>query len=88
MTKKITVDYYHNNGTEVSHSYDSTWEETDLHCLQCGKPSLWAENGGDYYQGETHICLDCGYYFNLPGYPSDGNEDAQKKQVLKFLKEI
>jgi len=82
---EINVEYYKKDGS-LSHSYDSIWGKTDLHCLNCGSSGLYAENEGDYYQGETHICLDCGYYFNLPCDPSDGNEDEQKKQILKHLR--
>jgi len=59
-----------------------TWE---LHCLKCGAENIWSEDFGDYYEGETHICLKCNHYFNLPSKPEDGIECEQKSQVLKIL---
>jgi hypothetical protein len=82
--KKVIVSYY-NKDKSISHTSDSFWSQTNLHCLNCGEVGLYAESVGDYYEGETHICLKCGYYFNLPQKPSDGKEDVQREQVLQQL---
>lgn len=82
---KVEVNYYNLDGS-LSHTYSSNWENTGLFCLNCGERGLFAEDNGDYYEGETHICLKCGYFFNLPRCPDDGKEDEQKRQVLAQLR--
>lgn len=39
------------------------WTHSDLHCLACGKRSLWSDGSSEY------ICRDCKNYMYLPGKP-------------------
>jgi len=84
---KTKVNYYNTDGS-VSHTSDNTWSLTKLHCLNCGEKGIYSEAFGDYYAGERHICLKCGYYFSLPGEPDDAKEDVQQKQVLEQLRAL
>jgi hypothetical protein len=49
------------------------WVE-DMHCPGCGKTEVWHEDDpGDYYVGETHLCVECGYAFTIqPAIARDG----------------
>lgn len=78
MGTRVTVDY-------GSHQYTEPWEKTDLYCLNCGEKDLWVCNdGGDYYHGETHMCLSCEHSFSLPGYPSDPSDlDEQRLRQIR-----
>lgn len=79
MGIRVTVDY-------GSHQSTEPWEKTDLYCLNCGRQEVWiCDDGGDYYQGETHMCLSCEHSFNLPHYPTD--PDDQDEQRLRQIRE-
>jgi predicted RNA-binding Zn-ribbon protein involved in translation (DUF1610 family) len=76
----ITVTY------SAGHSYREPWEKTEFFCLHCGKKEVWARrDGGDYYQGESYLCSDCGSGWNLPGEP-DIDGSAENKQRLACLR--
>jgi hypothetical protein len=86
---KFSVNYFKTTadrtGNEFSHSYDETWEHTDLHCLRCGEKDLWRDEGpGDYYAGPQHLCASCGATFHLP----DEVRDAHGEQNAQRLAEI
>lgn len=51
-----------------SHHYFEEYEkENNLYCPNCGKKSIWIEQGGgDYYEGANHICTSCRCQFSLP----------------------
>lgn len=47
---------------------EQRWEWIDgMHCPSCGKQSVWhpETDPGDYYVGETHICVDCAHRFTI-----------------------
>jgi hypothetical protein len=77
-TYNFTVKY------EAGHSYQETWELTDLFCPQCGSKTIWHEvSPGDYYVGEQHLCLSCHVTFTIQG-PSQCN-GWQNRQRLDAL---
>jgi hypothetical protein len=71
----------------AGHSHKEVWHrEVDLFCPWCGKPEVWAEDGGgDYYVGPAHICLACGEGFTLQGGPGDGEVHHQYVEQLRRL---
>lgn len=71
---------------EAGHSYSETWEKTSYHCPRCGNKEVWHEtSGGDYYVGETHLCLACNAHFYLPSQPTDDPKSWQDKQRLEAI---
>ena len=57
---KVLVEY-------PKHHYIHEWKVQDFFCPNCGKKSVWAEQGsGDYYVGAQYICLKCIHAFYLP----------------------
>jgi hypothetical protein len=72
--------------TYGTHSYEEPWELTALFCLSCGHSAIWCKrDGGDYYQGETYLCIDCEASWALPSEP-DRNVDEIKTQRLTALR--
>ena len=61
------------------------WKKSDLYCLNCGKKKLWFnDNGGDYYQGETYLCVKCDCQFNLPHEPYSVDENLYGESLKKL----
>jgi len=59
---KVAVTY------PAGHTLESEWEKSDLYCPSCGKQEVWEEKtdgGGDYYCGESHVCVACEASFTL-----------------------
>lgn len=39
---------------------DFTMTKTDTHCVQCGRATVWREEGSDdYYTGDSYYCTAC-----------------------------
>lgn len=71
---------------EAGHSYEETWEKSDLLCPQCTSDTIWEESGlGDYYLGNPFLCLTCGIYFYMPIGPAQATnwQWLQRIQALK-----
>lgn len=52
----------------------------DMHCPACGGRSVWHDMGaGDYYVGETHVCVGCRSTWTMQG-PYDG--DGYNAQII------
>lgn len=50
-----------------SHHYFEEYEKSDLYCPNCGENEVWEEMGdGDYYVGNDHACVGCGFIFTMP----------------------
>lgn len=74
------------NHYKAGHSYEETWETTDVYCPDCGKQSVWHDcGGGDYYVDEEHICIACAYTFHLP-YSHPIGDDHNGLQRLRALR--
>lgn len=72
---------------ELGHSYEETWEGTGLYCPQCGQLEVWRNtNGGDYYEGEQHLCTSCESTFSLPRLHA-ALPDWQNEQRLAALRD-
>ena len=85
MTVSLSVKY------EAGHSYNEQWEKSDYFCPRCGAgDSEWfqASCGGDYYVGETHLCLKCEAHFYLPTDPRAQPENWQDKQRLEAIRAV
>lgn len=81
-TQTTTFDVHYEGG---GHSYKETWKKTEYFCPCCGTKAVWQRpDGGDYYQGETFLCVDCETQWNWPNEPSDANDF----QYIQRLKEI
>jgi hypothetical protein len=79
--KKLTVNHF--RGQQISHSYEETWERTELRCPSCGAARVWHDTGsGDFYVGETHLCLSCGSHFTIQG-PYGPTDDARDPNVQR-----
>ena len=78
MRVDLTVKY------EAGHSYDESWEKTDLHCCLCGKKNVWVELGlGDFYNGLSYLCGDCGASYCHPTEAMrEGDIDFQDRQRM------
>jgi len=75
----VTVKY------KLGHSYDFVYELEDLYCPNCGKKSVWVEQGpGDYYEGQTHVCVECNSTFSMPRLHVD-HSDENHKQVIEQI---
>ena len=89
FTKTFDVNYFKNSygkEQELSHKYSEPWELTDYFCPHCGKKGVWFRNdGGDYYVGEQHICIECDHTFYLPNgiIKATNEQDAQRLARLK-----
>lgn len=90
--KSITVKYYRYNRNagitkkEFSHQYIEPWMETELFCPFCGSKAVWRnEDGGDYYVGEQHLCVEGKHSFYLPGWEEVGIIGEQDEQRLEGL---
>lgn len=80
MIKHVTIKY------EAGHSYDYTYEKSDLYCPECGKQEVWIEQGlGDYYEGVGHECTHCGASFTMPTLYT-GEHGDEGNQLLKQLR--
>ena len=79
--KKVTLIY------DAGHSYIETFEhDTVLFCPHCGLNGVWIEcSEGDYYQGPTFICVECGTSFTMPGFNprSKNKQDMQRAEQLR-----
>jgi predicted RNA-binding Zn-ribbon protein involved in translation (DUF1610 family) len=72
---EVTLDTKYKAGHTIKH----TFTDTALYCPNCGKQSVWIDTGGgDYYVGETHLCVSCDTSFYLPniGSPDDADQQA------------
>ncbi len=71
---------------KAGHSYTFTYKkDKDLFCPQCGQKEVWVEQGeGDYYFGESHLCISCKHDFTLQG-PYEIKEPYD--QILTAIKE-
>lgn len=50
----------------ATHTYEFTFERTDLYCPYCGTKDVWVDqSAGDYYVGPAYRC-QCGETFYLP----------------------
>lgn len=79
MSVTLTVRY------ELGHSYDETWEASDLACPSCAERTVWVDAGaGDYYEGPAHLCINCSSTFTMPRLEHDP-EDSQTKQRLEAI---
>lgn len=56
-----------------THHYFHEWNKTDFFCMNCGQKEVWAEECGDYYQGEAHLCISCEHSWNMPYSPDIGD---------------
>lgn len=74
------------NEYKGSHHYTEEWNKTEYHCMNCSAHSVWAEEAGDYYAGETHVCTDCGYCWSMPGRPRPMSGD-NNLMILEQLRE-
>lgn len=74
----IEIDY----GT---HKYPETWAKEGGYCPNCGKPEVWADQGGgDYYQGNNFACLACGSVWTMPSMRPESKDDADKQRIAKL----
>lgn len=78
ITKTFDVDYY-------SHKYSETWELQDgLHCPKCKAPYVFRATSGDFYQGEQHMCGECGTNWCCHGFKDASDPyDTQRLAKLK-----
>lgn len=80
QTTRFTVKY------EDGHSHDEPWAKTVYFCMICGDKAVWfRDDGGDYYQGEQHMCTSCGSSWAMPSSPCPPS-DWQDRQRLEALK--
>jgi len=84
---KIKIDYYKFGEDIISHTAEEEWEDTRFYCPNCGKKdSVWREVGpGDYYLGESYLCISCNHGFCLPIETCDESNNKQNKQIIKQL---
>lgn len=72
----------------ITQTKKEDWTKEEYFCPECGQKSVWCriENSGDYYVGETYLCVNCDTYFYLPS----GNIDAKSsyKEQLTQLKNL
>lgn len=67
-----------------THHYIEEFEKCDLFCPNCGVRSVWQEQSqGDYYLGETFICISCDHDFSIQG-PSASSEQNQLKRIVQL----
>lgn len=79
MKKTFKVKYEH------GHSYEESYEKTELYCPGCGTKGLWDElDAGDYYVGENFVCVACGSVFTMQyqGKREDNWQDRQRVESL------
>ena len=76
---KVSVKY------NAGHTIESEWLNTNIYCPNCGKKEVWRENdGGDYYLGESYLCISCEHGFNEPNISYCIDElDKQRLEQLK-----
>ncbi len=73
-------------------THEERWDKTAFFCPGCGKHSVWvATNGGDYYVGEMHICVDCRSRFYLPCdvepiKPDDFGDSSRADALIESVK--
>lgn len=88
MEKAFDVLYFNNTrdeGKQLHSRYREPWKKSDLYCPRCGKQEVWfCNDGGDYYVGEQHICINCKSGFYLPGGVADATGE-QNEQRLTHL---
>ena len=85
MKRTITVYQKNIQGREYHHD----WSKSDLLCPHCGQPSVWEQNagGGDYYVGETFVCVKCGREFTIQGPNPMGSDDEILQQLRKGIED-
>jgi hypothetical protein len=61
--------------------YFPSWSFDDkMYCPGCGKLGIWISADEDYYQGATHVCVECDIVFNYGETGMSTQEfDALKK---------
>lgn len=68
----------------------TNWIKEDYYCPNCGKQEVWMEeNSGDYYVGETYLCINCAFKFALPCSVviTTENDDFNYLDIIKTIKE-
>lgn len=71
---------------EAGHVYNETWKKTKYHCPCCGIKDVWQKpDGGDYYQGESFLCVTCKAHWNWPAEPFD-QDDWQSRQRIDAIR--
>jgi len=72
---------------KAGHSYQHTYEKCELFCPECGVQQVWQEQSeGDYYVGETYVCLGCEVQFTIQGPTLISGSDESVKQILSALR--
>lgn len=68
---------------------ESDWNKSDLYCPSCGKKEVYEESsgGGDYYCGESHICISCGVWYKIQG-PAPSATRSWGEIELSKLREV
>ena len=63
------------------------WEyDRDTHCPSCGEKTVFIEcNDGDYYEGPSHICINCSTYFTMPNLMDINSDDDWHGSELRQL---
>jgi DNA-directed RNA polymerase subunit RPC12/RpoP len=67
---------------------DTEWYERDdeLYCPNCGhKGTVWSNCIGDYYEGFTYLCVQCGSNFTMPRLEDGGDYKKQVEAIRQSL---
>jgi predicted RNA-binding Zn-ribbon protein involved in translation (DUF1610 family) len=81
---KVEVKY------KLGHTIQREFKKTDYFCPNCGKQSIWEEQGGgDYYVGVDYECCSCESVFNMPnmGKANMNDEFSPDKQIIEAIRE-
>ncbi len=73
---KVTLEY-------KTHHYFEEYNKTDVRCPSCGEQTVWESTEGDYYSGNTFLCLSCNHDFN---YFDNGTATETYKGIIEQLK--
>lgn len=68
----------------ATHHYWDEYRIGQLFCPNCGKQSVWEEQGsGDYYCGPDYLCISCDHRFSIqgPDKPEWGNVTKKLEQL-------